>query len=177
MDDDVFFYISENILSEIDNILKNKNEEIIKWISNRQEVSNELLLHEILPSNKKPSNSKKISDKERCMSRIWNNGYGGRCSRIRKDYGMKTQCNFCNFHQKEFLNKGQLRYGRIDEISPFRLSKNPTEPYKRCIHISNKKRCSCRMSENSEYCTIHKKIHDMNQVDSAGFGFSLVKNK
>ena len=109
------------------------------------------------------------------MARLWKGGYGGRCQNIRKDYGLKTECEFCNVHQKEILNKGKLRYGRIDEISPFRLPKNPKEPYKRCIHISDKKQCRCRMSENSEYCTMHKKIYENHHSDIAGFGIICIK--
>jgi hypothetical protein len=176
MEDNVFFYISENTLSDINTILRYKDEEIIKCISNKKCYNNELLLQEILPSNKKTLQSKNLSDKERCMARLWKGGYGGRCQNIRKDYGLKTECEFCNVHQKEILNKGKLRYGRIDEISPFRLPKNPTEPYKRCIHVSDKKQCRCRMSENSEYCTMHKKIYENHQSDIAGFGIICIKD-
>ena len=138
MEDNVFFYISENILSYINTILRNKNEEIIKWTSTKKCYNNDLLLQEILPSNKKKlPQCKNLSDKERCMARLWKGGYGGRCHNVRKDYGLKTECEFCNVHQKEILSKGKLRYCRIDEISPFRLPKNPKEPYKRCIHISD----------------------------------------
>ena len=95
------------------------------------------------------------------MSRVWNNGYGGQCCRRKKIINYE-ESDYCQIHHKEFLNNGKVKYGRIDEISPYRLSKDHSEPYKRCQHFKTlengeKKQCHCRMSDNSEYCTLHSK--------------------
>ena len=171
----ISFLISEKTLFDINSFLREHNDRLITSISKYKKYDGELL-NDILPplSNKFiKKNRSELSDKERCMARLWKGGYGGRCQNARKNLGLNNECEFCNVHHKEIMKKGKLRYGRIDEISPFRLPKNPDEPYKRCIHISNNKQCKCRMSENSNYCTLHKKTNHVEEI--AGISIDLIK--
>ena len=176
MEEEISFCVSEKTLSDINLFLRCNNERIIQLIGNHKNYDDEKLVKEILPSvSKKHITRGEIDDKDRCMARLWKGGYGGRCQNVKKNLGSKNECEFCNIHYKEIMNKGKLRYGRIDEISPFRLPKNPTEPYKRCMHIVNNKQCKCRMSDNSNYCTIHtKKVF---KEDIAGVSINLMDVK
>tara|TARA_Y100000991_G_scaffold212797_1_gene197500 strand:+ start:2119 stop:2649 length:531 start_codon:yes stop_codon:yes gene_type:complete len=176
MEEDISFFVSEKTLSDVNLFLRDNNKRIIQSICNYKKYDNEKLLNEILPSTSKKNISRgNLSDKERCMARLWKGGYGGRCQNARKNLGSKDECEFCNSHYKEIINKGKLRYGRIDEISPFRLPKNPDEPYKRCMHIVNNKQCRCRMSDNSKYCTMHTKTKI--KEDIGGVSINLINIK
>ena len=173
MEDNFFFNISEDTLFNINKSLKDNNKNIINLIAKKKDYDNLLLIDEVLPPlcSKSKVVRKNLTEKERCFARLWKGGYGGKCQNIKKDYGLETECEFCNVHQKELLTKGKLRYGRIDELSPFRLPKSPDEPYKRCIHITNNKQCRCRMKDNSNYCTIHKNNSD--DEDIAGIAINI----
>lgn len=176
MEVEISFFVSEKTLSDINLFLRDINKRIIQSIGNCKNYDGDKLVEEILPStSKKHISRSNLSDKERCMARLWKGGYGGRCQHVRKNLGSKNECEFCNTHYKEIIDKGKLRYGRIDEISPFRLPKNPKEPYKRCMHIVNNKQCKCRMSDNSQYCTIHTK--KICKEDIAGISFNLMNIK
>ena len=175
--EDISFYIHENTLCRFNSFLRESNENLLKEICLFKNYDEQKLINEILPPvemNRRRINKSDITDKERCMARLWKGGYGGRCCNVRKNLGTNNEKEFCNTHQKEIDKNGKLRYGRIDEISPFRLPKNPTEPYKRCLHFTNNKQCRCRMSDNSNYCTIHSKIYEENNIDNGAY--SLIKN-
>ena len=169
----ISFYIHESTLHRFNSFLRESNKELLKQISLFKNYDEKKLLDEILPSsriNVKNTRKENLCDKDRCMARLWKGGYGGRCCNARKNLGLYNEKEFCNTHQREIEKNGKLRYGRIDEISPFRLPKNPTEPYKRCLHFTNNKQCRCRMSDNSNYCTIHKKNYEENTIDVGGYG-------
>ena len=55
--------------------------------------------------------NKKIN---KCMARLWNDKYGGQCSRT------KTKGDYCSIHQNILNKKGLLQFGRIDEPKPER---------------------------------------------------------
>jgi hypothetical protein len=55
-----------------------------------------------------------INKKNKCMARLWNDHYGGQCSR------KKTKGDYCNVHSNIILKKGLLQFGRIDELRPER---------------------------------------------------------
>ena len=52
--------------------------------------------------------------KDKCMARIWNDHYGGQCSR------KKTKGDYCTVHKNIIEKKGLLQFGRIDEPRPER---------------------------------------------------------
>ena len=174
MEEEISFLISETTLFNINLFLRENNEKLINLISEYKKCNNEKLLSSTLPPlSKKIKSRKEIDDNERCKARLWKGGYGGRCQNVKKNLGLKNECEFCNSHVKEIQKNGKLRYGRIDEISPFRLPKNPNEPYKRCMHFNNNKQCRCRMSDNSVYCTLHTKINCKEEI--AGIGIDQIK--
>lgn len=162
------YIISQNIilLKKIANDYKINQDEFIKDILSTY-IDNNLLNKELYKDNNnkliKDNNKKNIKVK-RCMSRIWNQGYGGQCTKncyYSNDDKLK---DYCKIHQGEIIRKNELRYGRIDEISKFRLNKKPNEPYLRCIHYNIDKHTNKRIqcihriidTENS-LCGIHRK--------------------
>ena len=77
----ISFLISEKTLFDINISLRENNEKIITYLS-KYKGCDGLILNDILPpiSNKyikKPRSE--LTDKERCMARLWKGGYGGRC--------------------------------------------------------------------------------------------------
>ena len=74
-----------------------------------------------------------------CMSRIWNNGRGGQCSRARIEGS-----DYCKSHQQQVKKRGRLTHGRIDgdvppekqkefEAAQSRLKRAKCEPQKTAI--------------------------------------------
>ena len=49
---------------------------------------------------------------KRCMARVWNDGFGGQCSRNKKE-----NSDYCGKHMKMALSN-KLQCGRIDEEKP-----------------------------------------------------------
>ena len=45
-----------------------------------------------------------------CAARVWNDGYSGRCSKIKQ-----SDSDYCAQHQNHIVNYGRLIYGRHDE--------------------------------------------------------------
>ena len=171
--ENISFNIHESSLLNLNIFLREENVNLIKEICLKKNIDEKKLISEILPSpsfNILKKKREELCDNERCMARLWKGGYGGRCCNIRMNYGKDNEKEFCNTHQKEIDKNGKLRYGRVDEISPFRLPNNPKEPYKRCLHFSEDKQCRCRMSDNSNYCTIHKKSMNIKNKDICGYG-------
>lgn len=150
---DISFCISENTLLNLNKFIRKQNLNLLQKIIKLDDIQQiENLFFEPLEIKKKD-----ISEKDLCMSRVWNDGEGGRCHFTRQDLNSENEKDYCKKHQKEFMKKGFVRYGRIDEISPFRLSKKPDEPYQRCCYDIQGKQCKIRKNRNSNYCTIHSK--------------------
>lgn len=53
-----------------------------------------------------------LKKKNKCMARLWNDRYGGQCSRT------KNKGDYCTIHQNILNKKGLLQFGRIDELKP-----------------------------------------------------------
>jgi len=60
------------------------------------------------------SRSHFATKKNKCMARLWNDHYGGQCSRT------KINDNYCNIHHKILTKYNKLQFGRIDEPRPDR---------------------------------------------------------
>jgi len=52
-------------------------------------------------------------DETNCQARIWNEGYGGQCSRKQL-----MECEFCGKHQTMIKSQGSLWLGRITDDRP-----------------------------------------------------------
>jgi len=147
-----------NLLKKIANDYKINENDFIKEILTEY-IDNKLLDKELNVDDKKKNN--KINKPKRCMSRIWN---GEQCTKFCSLTNDENLKDYCIMHQQSLSTYGYLRYGRIDEISKFRMSKKPNEPYLRCIYkISNDKQCTrncCYNTDNKlkDYCKIHQKI-------------------
>lgn len=159
--------ISKHTVKELDECIIHQNIILLKKIANDYNLEHQDFIKEIMSDymdikliDKELSRNNKITiNKKRCMSRIWNQGYGGQCTRYCQD-----SKDYCKIHQREIICKSELRYGRIDQISKFRLNKKLDEPYLRCIHykidVNTNKRIQCthRMTnKENKSCGIHSK--------------------
>jgi len=52
-------------------------------------------------------------DETNCQARIWNDGYGGQCSRKQGE-----GCGFCGKHQKIIESQGSLWLGKMSDDRP-----------------------------------------------------------
>ena len=62
--------------------------------------------------NKYISRKITINKKNKCITRLWNNSYGGQCSHL------DTCNNYCKKHDLMIKKYGKLRFGNINEIYP-----------------------------------------------------------
>jgi hypothetical protein len=106
-------YISEDDYKQI----------IYKYIQESQHFQN--LLKEIPNSGTWLMNEKKYisrkpyqNKKNKCMCRIWNNGYGGQCSNVSK------KDNLCLRHFNMKQKQNILPFGLINEAKPLRNMKD-----------------------------------------------------
>lgn len=53
-----------------------------------------------------------IIDKNKCIARVWNNGFGKQCCRF------KSNRNMCHIHYKQLQNKGELPLKTIYDEKP-----------------------------------------------------------
>lgn len=60
-----------------------------------------------------PGQSYLIADRRRCLARIWNEGAGGQCTRLKEQNG-----DLCGNHQSMYIRDGFLPHGRIDGVIP-----------------------------------------------------------
>jgi len=61
---------------------------------------------------KKNNYNSNLSDDDRCLARIYNNGKGARCKRSKNDGKL------CTLHNKILTREGKLKCGYIDEPRP-----------------------------------------------------------
>ena len=91
-----FAAISQNIITKnYDNFTK------IAKLKNQS--TNQFILEQI-PSL--------IFNQDKCLSRVWNNGFGKQCSRCQKTD------KYCQLHYNEIENHGFLKHGNIMEPPP-----------------------------------------------------------
>tara|TARA_Y100000589_G_scaffold219887_1_gene207509 strand:- start:533 stop:868 length:336 start_codon:yes stop_codon:yes gene_type:complete len=103
--EDIHVKISKKSINMIGEFIRNKNEEILKKVAKKYNLDEKKLIREILEEGEE-------IDKKRCMGRIWNDGYGGQCSRYVTEEGSE----YCRIHSKK------LAHGRIDGECPKKLS-------------------------------------------------------
>ena len=151
MCDTITFYIHKDTLYKIDSFLKKKDEMLIDAICHTKALDKNTIINTDLHLLKYNTSY----NQRKCFARLWRGGEGGECC----NHMNINNKEYCNFHETEIKKNGKLRYGRIDEISPFRLSKNLSEPYKRCKHFKNDKQCNFRINDNNDnYCTKHNNL-------------------
>lgn len=84
-------------------------DEIFSEESKKYNISKKLYLLEVFPSI--------IYNKNKCHSRIWNNGFGMQCSRN------IVSNKLCKIHYNELLETGCLKHGHILDEPPIYFKK------------------------------------------------------
>lgn len=122
---DISVIVSKYTINKLDKLLNNYHNQFILDLQRKHQVC---LQSYLIPDKKKKnlSQSKTKEDtntcQDRCMARIWNNGYGGQCHRIKKE------SDYCLLHYKQSQRKG-LPHGRIDMPCPKILPKLSIQPF------------------------------------------------
>ena len=130
MDNDVSVLISQETIDALQNALVGQGKYLIEYVKNKHQIS----VNQLLKSCRKQKQKKKQFSfdsfikkynhneriiKEHCLSRIWNEGYGGQCGR---NFGKGS--NFCKLHKKQFDSEKGLPHGIIGHGCPKKLTYN-----------------------------------------------------
>lgn len=100
----VDFTFSKKQLSSIkQNIITRNYSNFTKIAQLKKQSTNQFILENI-PSL--------ILNHDKCLSRVWNNGFGKQCSRCQKTD------KYCQLHYNEIENHGYLKHGNIMEPPP-----------------------------------------------------------
>ena len=100
----VEFTITKKTLSNLKhNTITHNFKNFTKIANLKNKNLNQFILNEI-PSL--------IYNPDKCLSRVWNKGFGKQCSRCPKND------KYCNLHNNELLTKGYLKHGNILESPP-----------------------------------------------------------
>lgn len=127
---DVSVIVSKSTLNQLDQFLIYHQNQFIKKLESEHQIS----LDSYLIEEKKQKNKKKKSENRNCcLARIWNKGYGGQCKRFQKEGH-----DYCLLHLKQ-SQQGHLPHGRIDTPCPKILTRLRVQPFTPTKRITIKK--------------------------------------
>ena len=112
--------VSKNTLNQLDQFLIYHQNQFIKKLEEEHQIGLDSYLIQEKKIRKKKSSSQ---NKSCCLARVWNKGYGGQCTRFKKECQ-----DYCLLHLKQYQN-GHLPHGRIDTPCPKILPRLRVQPF------------------------------------------------
>lgn len=101
--------ISYQFISSWNNFFIYQQLQLLKQISFMKQIPLESLLPYLHVENRWEQRLPISLEKNRCVARIYNKGYGGRCENKYTD----EETELCKSHHKEFIKNGKCRFGNV----------------------------------------------------------------